>query len=98
MSTYTGLLKFNDDRNGEQQLEAGRAARAIAEAVGGGGRFLHIYWTEGDADLHLTYEGRTEEQAMSVFTQIEQQQNATICVVRALAEGEKERAIQGEAV
>ena len=100
MSAYIGFLNFKDagKRIGEEELAVGRTARAIAEAEGQGGRFLSIWWTQGEADMVLIYEGRDEAQAMSVFKKVEEQQNATIRVTRALAEGEKERAIQGKPV
>ena len=100
MSAYIGFLNYNnpEKRSGDDELTVGRAARAIAEMQGGGGRFLSVWWTEGENDMVLIFEGRDEAQAMSVFKKIEEQQSVTIRVTRSLAEGEKERATQGKPV
>jgi len=68
-------------------------ARALAER--NGGRFLSIFWTEGDADMILTFEGRDEAQATRTFQALEEEQGVTIRVMPALSEGEKEYATRG---
>jgi uncharacterized protein with GYD domain len=94
MVAYIGLLTHNDGQaeSGERALAIGKAARAAAEL--NGGRFLSIFWTTGDADLVLTFEGRDEAQATKTFRAIEEGQNVTIRVISALSEGEKERAVR----
>jgi uncharacterized protein with GYD domain len=100
MSAYIGFLNYNNagKRSGDDELKVGRAARSIAEMQGGGGRFLSVWWTQDENDMVLIFEGRDEEQAMSVFKKIEEQEDVTIRVTRSLAEGEKERATQGKPV
>lgn len=94
MAAYIGLLKHHDARvvAGEGELTIGKAARAAAER--NGGRFLSIFWTTGDADIVLTFEGRDEAQATKTFRAIEAEQGVTIRVMPALSEGEKERAVR----
>lgn len=100
MSAHIGFLNYNSPgkRSGDDELTVGRAARAIAEMQGGGGRFLSVWWTDGEHNMVLIFEGRDEAQAMSVFKKIEEQQDVTIRVTRSLSEGEKERAMHGKPV
>ena len=94
MSSYIGLLRYKNAQApaGEGELAIGPAARAAAER--NGGRFLSIFWTAGDTDMVLTFEGRNEEQATRTFRALEEDQGVTIRVMPALSEGEKERAVQ----
>ncbi len=92
MPTYIGLVKY-EDRDGEAELMVGRAARQLVEVHGG--RILSTYWTEGENQLIIAFEGRGEEQAMKVYDDLASQQGVKISVVRGLTEGEKERANQG---
>ena len=100
MSAYIGFLNYNKvgERSGDDELKVGRAARSIAEMQGGGGRFLSVWWTQDENDMVLIFEGRDDEQAMRVFTKIEEQEDVTIRVTRSLAGGDKDRAIQGKVV
>lgn len=95
MASYIGLLRYKDARvpAGEGELTIARAARAAAERHGG--RFLSIFWTAGDADMVLTFEGRDEGQATRTFRALEAELDVTIRVMPALSEGEKERAVRG---
>ena len=98
MPTHIGFVRFKDAqvRGKERELEVGRAARSLTASLGG--RILSIYWTPGDPDLVIAFEGRDEAQAIRVFKALESQQNVTVRMIRGLTEGEKERAIQGKAV
>jgi uncharacterized protein with GYD domain len=97
VASYIGLLTYKDAQaqSGEGELAVGKAARAAAELHGG--RFLSIFWTTGDADMVLTYEGRDEAQARRAFSAIEEGQSVTIRVLPALSEGEKEYSLRSGA-
>ena len=88
MPTYIGLVNYQD-KDGESELRVGRAARQLVEVHGG--RILSTYWTEGDCQMIIAFEGRGEEQAMKVYDDLASQQDVDIRMVRALTEGEKER-------
>lgn len=92
MPTYIGLVKYGE-RDGEAELMVGRAARQLVEVHGG--RILSTYWTEGDNQLIIAFEGRDEVQAMKVYDDLASEQGVEISVVQGLTEGEKERANQG---
>lgn len=92
MPTFIGLVKYGE-RDGEAELMVGRAARQLVEVHGG--RILSTYWTEGDNQLIIAFEGRDEEQATKVYDDLASEQGVQISVVRGLTEGEKERANQG---
>ena len=92
MPTFIGLVKY-EDRDGEAELMVGRAARQLVEVHGG--RILSTYWTEGENQMIIAFEGRGEEQAMKVYDDLASEQSVEIRVVRGLTEGEKERANQG---
>ena len=98
MTAYVGLLKFKGTkkRTGEEQLAAGRMARAAADLYGEGGRFLSILWAEGDYDLVLTLEAKSEAIAQKVFKSLEEQANATVAASKALVMWEKERVVHGK--
>ena len=65
----------------------GRAARQLAEVHGG--RILSTYWTEGDCQMIIAFEGRGEEQALKVYDDLASQQDVDIRMVRALTEGRR---------
>ena len=88
MPTYIGLVNYQD-KDGEAELRVGRAARQLVEVHGG--RILSTYWTEGDSQMIIAFEGRDEEQAMKVYDDLASQQDVDIRMVCALTEGEKER-------
>ena len=88
MPTYIGLINYQD-KDGEAELRVGRAARQLVEVHGG--RILSTYWTEGDCQMIIAFEGRGEEQAMKVYDDLASQQDVDIRMVCALTEGEKER-------
>ena len=88
MPTYIGLVNYQD-KDGEAELQVGRAARQLVEVHGG--RILSTYWTEGDSQMIIAFEGRDEEQAMKVYDDLASQQDVDIRMVCALTEGEKER-------
>ena len=92
MPTFIGLLKYGE-RDREAELRVGRAARQLVEVHGG--RILSTYWTEGDNQMIIAFEGRGEEQAMKVYDDLASEEGIQISVVRGLTEGEKERANQG---
>ena len=92
MPTYIGLVKY-EGKDGEAELMVGRAARQLAEVHGG--RILSTYWTEGENQLIIAFEGRDEEQAMKVYDDLASGEGVEISVVRGLTEGEKERANRG---
>ena len=100
MTAFVGLLKFKGTKklSGEEQLAAGRAARAMAELHGQAGRFLSILWAEGDYDLVLTLEAKNEAIAKNVFKALEEHVNATISSSKALIMWEKERLVQGKTI
>ena len=92
MPTFIGLVKYGE-RDGEAELMVGRAVRQLVEVHGG--RILSIYWTEGDNQMIIAFEGRGEEQAMKVYDDLASEQGIQISVMRGLTEGEKERSNQG---
>ena len=90
MPTYIGLVNYRGEgKDGEAELRVGRAARQLVEVHGG--RILSTYWTEGDCQMIIAFEGRGEEQAMKVYDDLASQQDVDIRMVCALTEGEKER-------
>ena len=94
MPTYIGLVNFKEPgKMGNAELDVGKAARVLTETHGG--RILSIYWTEDDPDMMVAFEGRDKEQATKVFRDLASQQDVNVRMVRALTEGEKERAVQG---
>lgn len=95
MSTTIGLANYGEaQERGESELTLAKIARAATELHGG--RFLYIYWTEGDVDMVFSFEGRSQEQARKVFQHIEEQTGLRVRVLTAYSEGEKEREIQGK--
>jgi uncharacterized protein with GYD domain len=97
VASFIGLLTFEAARpanspSAHPELAVGRAARALAELHGG--RFLSIFWTRGEVDMVLTFEGRDESHAARVFEELGRQQGAQIRVLPALTEGEKEWALR----
>ena len=88
MPTYIGLVNYQD-KDGEAELRVGKAARQLAETHGG--RILSTYWTEGDCQMIIAFEGHGEEQATKVYDDLASQQDVDVRMVRALTEGEKER-------
>ena len=100
MTAWVGLLKFNESgkRTGEEELAAGRAARAIAEIHGKGGRFLSVLWGQRDYDMVLTLEARDEATATKVFKTLEEQENVTVQMSQALVMWEKELLVQGKPI
>ncbi len=94
MASYIGLLTYKDASamSGERELAIGKVARAAAGIHGG--RFLSIFWTTGDTNMALTYEGRDEAQATKVYNALSVDQDVTIRVMPALTEGEKEYALR----
>ncbi len=88
MPTYIGLVNYGD-KDGDAELRVGKAARQLAETHGG--RILSTYWTEGDCQMIIAFEGRGEEQAMKVYDNLASQQDVDVRMVRGLTEGEKER-------
>ena len=90
MPTYIGLVNYRGEgKDGDAELQVGKAARQLVETHGG--RILSIYWTEGDSQMIIAFEGRGEEQAMQVYDDLASQQEVDIRMVCALTEGEKER-------
>ena len=90
MPTYIGLVNYRGEgKDGDAELQVGKAARQLVETHGG--RILSIYWTEGDSQMIIAFEGRDEEQAMQVYDDLASQQDVDIRMVCALTEGEKER-------
>ena len=98
MPTFIGQLKFKGPSkpSGKTQLGVARSARALTDVHGG--RILSIYWTEGEVDILVTVEGRNEDQATTIFRELEDQEKVDIRIVRALTEGEKERLILDKSV
>ena len=80
MPTYIGLVNYQD-KDGEAELRVGRAARQLVEVHGG--RILSTYWTEGDCQMIIAFEGRGEEQAMKVYDDLASQQDVDIRMVSA---------------
>ena len=80
---------IGETRTGKLSCKVGRAARQLVEVHGG--RILSTYWTEGDSQMIIAFEGRDEEQAMKVYDDLASQQDVDIRMVCALTEGEKER-------
>ena len=92
MPTYIGFVNYRGEgKDGDAELQVGKAARQLVETHGG--RILSIYWTEGDCQIIIAFEGRGEEQATKVYDDLASQQDVDVRMVRALTEGEKERAI-----
>ena len=87
MPTFIGLVKYGE-RDGEAELRVGRAARQLVEVHGG--RILSTYWTEGDNQLIIAFEGRDEEQAMKVYDDLASEQGVSRFQRGAGADGRRE--------
>ena len=105
MPVYVALVKLNGERTGEEELAAGKAALDLSQEESGGisaittsSGYYGLYWTQGEADMVLTYSKRDEEEARAFAKRLERRQNSSITVMKALTEGEKERAVQGRRV
>ena len=97
MPSYIGMISYKGPgREGSAELEVAKSARQLCETHGG--RILSAYWTEGEPEMVIAFEGRGREQASKVFEDLASQQDVEVRMVRALTEGEKERAIQGQDV
>ena len=97
MPSYIGLVSYKGNgKGGSAELDVAKSARQLCETHGG--RILSAYWTEGEPEMVIAFEGRGKEQASKVFDDLASQQDVEVRMVRALTEGEKERAIQGQDV
>ena len=97
MPSYIGLVSYKGNgKGGSAELDVAKSARQLCETHGG--RILSAYWTEGEPEMVIAFEGRGKEQASKVFEDLASQQDVEVRMVRALTEGEKERAIQGQDV
>ena len=97
MPSYIGLVSYKGPgKGGSAELDVAKSARQLCETHGG--RILSAYWTEGEPEMVIAFEGRGREQASKVFEDLASQQDVEVRMVRALTEGEKERAIQGQDV
>ena len=98
MPTFIGMVSYGNSggKSGPAELGVAKGARAWTDA--NGGRILSIYWTGGDPDMVVAFEGRDEDQASRAFKDLEAQHGVSIHMVRGLTEGEKERALQGKSV
>tara|TARA_B100000749_G_scaffold246428_1_gene209329 strand:- start:87 stop:383 length:297 start_codon:yes stop_codon:yes gene_type:complete len=96
--TFIGQLRFKGPSkpSGKAELGVARSARALTDVHGG--RILSIYWTEGEVDILVTVEGKNEDQATTIFRELEDQEKVDIRIIRALTEGEKERLIPDKSV
>ena len=97
MPTYIGMISYIDPgKEGSAELEVAKSARQLCETHGG--RILSAYWTEGKPEMVIAFEGRGKEPASKVFDDLASQHDVEIRMVRALTEGEKERANLGQDV
>ena len=97
MPSYIGLVSYKGNgKGGSAELDVAKSARQLCETHGG--RILSAYWTEGEPEMVIAFEGRGKEQASKVFDDLASQQDVEVRMVRALTEGEKERAIKGQDV
>ena len=112
MPDYVGLLKFNDaPRTGEEQLAVDAVAKEIVrtsdvESKGssvsvaglGGGTFVGVFWTEGEADMMFVLHPREEAHAAAIYEKLAKETNSTVRVFPVLTEAQKERAVAGKVV
>ena len=105
MPLYVALVKYNSQKTPEEQLAVGKEARTIAlEESGGvaaittGSGYFGLFWTQGPADMLLSFSRADEDAARASMKKLEERRNVTVSVFRALTEGEKERAVDGKPV
>ena len=105
MPLYVALVKYNSGKTPEEQLAVGKEARTIAvEESGGvaaittGSGYYGLFWTQGLADMVLYFSRADEAAATATMKKLEDRQDVTVSVFRALTEGEKERAVEGKPV
>tara|TARA_B100001013_G_C24526562_1_gene409106 strand:- start:161 stop:478 length:318 start_codon:yes stop_codon:yes gene_type:complete len=105
MPVYVALVKFNESKTSEEQLNAGQAAYDLALEESGGtaaittsSGYIGLFWTEGELDMVLTYSKRDEDEARAFANRLEKRQDSTIQVLKSLTEGEKERELKGRVV
>ena len=102
MASFIGLMKYNESckRSGEDELAAGRAARAVAEELGEGrAHYLTMVWNHGesrDLDMLFVLEAPDEDTAQNIFRTLGDRQDATVSVMPAMIRWEKELDIQGK--
>ena len=104
MPHFAALVKLKGDRSPEAELAAGQSALDLATeesagsamaAVSGTG-YIHMFWTQGNADLFLMFM-KPNAEAAAVFTKkLEQRQNSEIRLLHVMTEGEKERDVAGK--
>ena len=105
MPLYVALVKYNRQKTPDEQLAVGKEARTIAlEESGGvaaittGSGYFGLFWTQGPADMVLSFSRADEDAARASMKKLEERQSVTVSVFRALTEGEKERAVDGKPV
>jgi hypothetical protein len=105
MPLYVALVKYNRQKTPDEQLAVGKEARTIAlEESGGvaaittGSGYYGLFWTQGPADMILSFSRADEDAARASMKKLEERQSVTVSVFRALTEGEKERAVDGKPV
>ena len=111
MPDYLGLLKFSGPRFGEQQLAADDIARELAragdveargEAVAdpglGGGTFIGVFWTKGDADMVFIFHGGEDSNPEKLYERLAEKTGATVTVVPVITESQKERVLAGKPI
>ena len=102
MASFMGLMKYNESckRSGEDEMATGRAARAVAEELGGGrAHYLTMVWNHGenrDLDMLFVLEAPDADTAHNIFRTLADRQNATVNVMPAMIRWEKELDIQGK--
>ena len=98
MPSYIGLVSYKGNgKGGSAELDVAKSARQLCETHGG--RILSAYWTEGKPEMVIAFEGRGRGAGVQGLSKtLASQQDVEVRMVRALTEGEKERAIQGQDV
>ena len=82
MPVYVALVKFNESKTSEEQLNAGQAAYDLALEESGGtaaittsSGYIGLFWTEGELDMVLTYSKRDEDEARASAKRLEKRQS-----------------------
>jgi len=95
MPAYVTLFNWTDQgiKNVKDTTKRALAARAAWEAAGG--RFIGIWWTQGQYDGVVIHETPDDETATRLLMTLGMTGNVRTTTLRAFSEEEAERIIQG---
>ena len=95
MPAYVTLFNWTEQgiKNVKETTQRAQAARAAWEAAGG--RFIGIWWTQGQYDGVVIHETPDDETATRLLMTLGMTGNVRTTTLRAFSEEEAERIIQG---